>query len=40
MIDESYSKAYLESSRRRTGGFSWLVDGAFIVPLPAYASLG
>ena len=40
MMDESYPKAYFESSWRRSGGYSWLVDGAFIVPLPALCFTG
>ena len=34
MIDESLSKAYLEFSRGRTGGFSWDMDGPFMKPFP------
>ena len=35
MIDESFSKAYLESLWRRTSGFSLEVDGPFMKPFPA-----
>ena len=34
MMDESYSSAYLESSRRRTGGFLVMGTGPVMSPLP------
>jgi len=34
IMDESYSDAYLESSRRRTGGFSVMGTGPVMSPLP------
>ena len=40
MMDEICSKACLESSQRRTGGFSWVVDRAFMRPLPALCFTG
>ena len=39
-MDEIFSKEYLESSRRRMGGFSWVVDGLFIKPFPVPCLVG
>ena len=39
-MDESFSRAYFESSLKRTGDFSWVVDGPVIKPFPVLCLAG